>query len=142
MRYGVIAVASFALGCSPSGETVDASTTDAATDAVVDGGRCTGTVLTASCSYNGYGTPCPVRCTFPSGCTFDVQVTFRGNSYCCGFENGWDDCVCENGFAQCRPAFNGLPRQTPMTYCEFCNPPRVDAGMDATGPDDADVDAP
>ncbi len=91
-------------------------------DASNDAGACTPDQLTASCEYRGYGTTCPVTCSFATACTFSVTIAWTGG-FCCGTaDSRWVDCVCESGYAVCRSfdASPRFPRMTPVTNCEFC----------------------
>lgn len=125
------------------GSGLDSAPLDADVEATPrDAGRCIDTALTADCLYWGYGALCHVDCDFPTSCTFDVQVTWYGNGYCCGWpgEGHWIDCVCEGGTAHCRPSQSPfLGREIPATYCEFCG--GSDAGTDGGPTDDGGDDA-
>lgn len=98
---------------------------------------CPTTPPSASCGYRGYGTPCPVACTAPEDCSFDVTVGWTGG-YCCGGggevgSETFRDCRCVGGTALCARFSGSSERAIPTTTCEFCE--RVDAG----GPSEPDV---
>ena len=125
-----------ALGCSaPSSMGVDAGN-DASTP--TDGGAaCAPDWLSATCSYRGYGTACPVTCGLPASCTFNVVVTWTGG-YCCSGSGGTGtesySCRCEGGVAVCPSRLRPGPDSPPTTTCEFCE-------ARDTGPGDAGTDA-
>lgn len=120
------------MGCANQGDGVDAGDTIEA---------CSATPVTATCAYRGYGTTCPVACSFPSTCSFDVGVTWTGG-HCCGGGESYYDCRCVGGTALCTRLGAG-ERTTPTTFCEFCegwfrpDVPADDAGTDDVGADEA-----
>ncbi len=105
---------------------------------------CSTTPVTATCTYGGYRSTCPVSCGFPSTCSFNVSVTWTGG-YCCGIGETYFDCRCVGGRALCRNGGAG-ERMTPTTFCEFCEridaggEPEPDAGTGDAGTDDAGAD--
>jgi hypothetical protein len=117
----IIIVGCVLSACSASHDVVDAGVAfDAADIGPTDGGSCVPEPIAVSCAYHGYGSQCPVSCSFPRTCTFSVQVTWTG-AYCCGFPSDiFVDCACDGGTALCRPAFTPTPLAVPATYCEFC----------------------